>query len=93
MLLATKRHTVGDRRKHIVDYTGWLQNGQWLTNATAVSSSSTLTVDGVAVKEGHEVWLFTNGGLIGETATITVTVTVVDTEVRNDTIVFTVAAP
>ena len=93
MLLASKKHTAGDRRRFVIDYCGWLDSGMWVVSATVVSSSATATVDGTQVLEGKQVVFFMNGGNVNESFTVTVTMTDSISGVKKDTIAFMVVAP
>lgn len=91
--LASKFHTVGNRRRFTVDYSNWLSDGVTITTVTATSSSTTGTVDTISHLPGNCIQFFVNGGLLNEVFTISIQVTNTKTEVRNDTVVFTVVAP
>ena len=93
-LLAKKNHTVGNRTRWIVDYTEWLKSGIYLLTVTVTSDSATATVDGVAMFDDKKhVVFFTNGGVLDEVFTVSLSVTDTLTEIKNDTIEFTVVAP
>lgn len=92
-LLASKKHTAGNRRRFVVDYRDWLCDGVWIVTATVTSSSLTATIDTVSVVEGKQIVFFVNGGVLNESFTVTLVATDSKTEVKNDTITFTVVAP
>ncbi len=92
MLLARRSHTVGNRRRYTVNYCSWLNEGDTVASGTAVSSSLTATVDGVATGNNKLVF-FVNAGVLNETFTVSVQVTTSRGEVKNDTIEFAVLAP
>jgi hypothetical protein len=92
-LLATKTHTVGNRTRWIVDYSDWLCS-EVLATWAVVSSSSTASVDTESFNPGQtQVIFFLNGGLLNETFTVTLTVSDALSQIRIDTIDFTVVAP
>lgn len=93
MNIARRNHTVGDRRRYEVDYRGWLSDKRAITAHTVTSSSDTATVDDDSVRDASQVLFFVNGGVLNETFTVTVSITCSDTEIRHDTIAFTVIAP
>jgi hypothetical protein len=93
-LLATKTHTVGNRARWTVDYSDWLQDGAVLFTAAIVSSSITATVDTTSFNPTKtEVMFFVNGGLLNEVFTVTLTVSDTLSQIRVDTVTFTVVAP
>lgn len=93
MNIAKRNHTVGDRRRYLVDYRGWLDDRRAITAHTVTSSSATATVDDDSVRDASQVLFFVNDGVLNETFTVTVSITCSDTEIRRDTISFTVIAP
>lgn len=93
MNIAKRNHTIGDRRRYIVDYRGWLDEKRAITGHTVTSSSATATVDDDSVRDASQVLFFINGGALNETFTVTVSITCSDTEIRHDTVSFTVIAP
>ncbi len=89
-----RKHTVGDRRRWVVDYTDWLVQGDILATATVVSSSSTATVDTVSVDpDARRVIFFLNGGVLNEAFTVTVTITDTLSQVKENIFDFIVIAP
>lgn len=92
-LLATKTHTVGNARRWYVDYSKWLPEGTWVASATVVSSSTSCTINNVALVENKKVVFFTNGGTLGETMTATITMTTSYSAIKIDTMQFLVVAP
>jgi hypothetical protein len=91
MRLATRSHTVGNRRRYVVDYCQWLASGVTVTTGTVTSPSATATVDGVTVVENTIVF-FLNGGVLNETFTVAVQMTDSRGQIKNDTIDFFVVA-
>lgn len=92
MLLGSKKHTVGDVRKWIIDYSHWLDNAAEILSATVTSSSTTCTI-GTHTVVGREVIFFLEGGVLNEILTVTITMTDTFGNVKNDTLSFTVVAP
>ena len=92
MVLDRKQHTVGNRRKYIVDYSQWLDTGITLTAGTATTTSLTATVDTVSHTNTTLIF-FANGGALNEIFTVVLQVTDSNSEVKNDTVEFFVIAP
>lgn len=92
MILGSKKHTVGDSITWTVDYGVWLANAAAIAQFVPVSSSTTLTVSNVKVL-GEEATFLLSGGALNEQATVTVTMTDTNGNIKNDTIQFTVVAP
>lgn len=93
MQIARRSHTVGNKKRWIVNYCQWLGPGDTLSSCTVTSSSSTCTVSGAAVlPSANKVVFFLNGGVLNETFTVSVQVTDSRGEIKNDTISFTVIA-
>ncbi len=89
-----RKHTVGDRRRWVVDYTDWLVQGDYLATAGVVSSSGTATVDTVSVDpDARHVIFFLNGGVLNEAFTVTVTITDTLSQVKENIFDFIVIAP
>ncbi len=92
-----RKHTVGDRRRWVVDYTDWLVQGDFLSTATAVSNSTSVTpatVDTVSVDpDARHVIFFLNGGALNEAFTVTVTITDTLSQVKENIFDFIVVAP
>lgn len=91
--LKTIHHTVGNRTKWIVDYRRWLLHGESLLTQTVVASSTTFTVDTTSILLGEEIIFYANGGVLGETPTITVTVTTSKGQTKIATLNVVVTAP
>ncbi len=91
MLLGTRNHTVGDKRRHIVHYT--LDAGLSISSVSVTSPSATLTISGAAPMEPRKVVFFTNGGLLNDAVTVSIQITLSNSEIVNDTMAFTVIAP
>lgn len=93
-VLGKAEHTVNNRTRWIIDYSDWLDRGQHIVTAPVTSSSTTATVDGVALLDDkRHVVFFTNGGVLNETFTVTVVMTDTLTQIKKDTIDFVVVAP
>lgn len=92
MKLAAQRHTVGDRKRWIVEYCNWLKPGISLVTGAAVSDSLTCTVSDVSITADKLIF-FLNDGELSETLTVTVSITDTRTQEKNDTITFEVVAP
>lgn len=92
MQLARKAHTVGDRRRYIVDYSEWLSSGVTVLSAVVTSSSATATVDTESAT-ADKVIFFVSGGVLNETFTVSVAMTNTKAEVKHDTVDFFVVAP
>lgn len=92
MLLGSRQHTAGDTRRWILDYSRWLGNTVEIAGVNVTSSSTTCTVEDSEIL-GKEVIFFLTGGVQGETLTVSVVMTDSDSNVKNDTIAFTVVAP
>lgn len=92
MQLAKRSHTEGDRRRFVIDYSEWLDRGNTVESAVVTSDSTTATVDDVTTT-ADKVIFFVNGGSLNETFTVSVAMTDTRTEIKNDTIDFTVVAP
>lgn len=95
MIVGTRRHTINNRRRWVVDYSQWLDDGHVPSTFVAVSSSATLTVDGAAVLHEGRCVFFTNGGVVGETAVVTFTMTdnrQDETQIKHDSANFVVVA-
>ena len=106
MLLATKQFTLGDTVQYTIDYREHpgsgpynivppfpVRDGDSITTATVVSTSSDVTITNVSVKEGHKVFFVLSGGVLNETFTVTITINTDNTETFVDTIIFTVVSP
>lgn len=91
--IKTLTHTAGNRKRWILDYCKWLLPGESILTQSVVSSSLTCTVDTTQVWLGREVWFYLNNGVVGETPTITVTVTTSKGETKVDTLNVNVIAP
>ena len=92
MILGSKTHTEGDTRRWEIDYSRWLSNTATIASATAESNSDTLLVDEPTVL-GRELVFFIRGGVLGETAIVTIIMTDSFDNIKTDTIHFTVIAP
>jgi hypothetical protein len=96
MLLAQKRHTAGNTIRYLVDYSDWLEQGETLTAGTVVMglpAVTDVTISEVTfTPEGHLIF-FLAGGTLNEIFTLATQITDSRTEVKNDTIGFSVVAP
>jgi len=92
MLLANRAHTVGNRKKYVIDYSQWLNEGVTVSAAVVTSDSTTATVDGVTPL-ADRIEFFLNGGVLNENVTLSVRMTNTKTEIKNDTINVFVVAP
>lgn len=91
-LLASKSHTVGDKRRWRVSYARWLDNTATIDQIAATSSSTTCTVVDPSIL-GHEIIFFMVGGVLGETLTVTLVMTDSFKNEKTDTVSFHVVAP
>lgn len=92
-MIAQRRLTQGNRRRFIVDYRDWMNRGTTMSAFTAVASSAAITISGVAI-QGDDTGVFlVEGGVAGDTFTVTVTLTTSYNEVKKDTVPFLVVAP
>ncbi len=92
MILARKKHTVGDTRQYFVHYEDMIRTGYWLTAAVVTVDSANVTISGTEIIEGKTVAFLVAGGVLNETFTVTIVVTESNTEVTNDTVEFNVIA-
>ena len=92
MLVASKSHTAGDVRRWTVEYGRWLDNAAQIQQIDVVSSSLTCTVSSTEIL-GDDIIFFLNGGLQGEQAILTLTMTDNLGNIKHDTVKFTVIAP
>lgn len=91
MLLGTLNHTVGDKRRRVVDYTPFLEPGKNSISSVAVTvDKADVTISGAATIEGKKVEFYAAGGTVNEVFTVTVQITCRNTETVTDTIQFTV---
>lgn len=88
-VLGKRPHTVGNRKRFVVNYSRWLPEGVTIASQSETSSSLTATVDGVTAKD-HHLTFFTNGGTLNETFTVSVQITDTLGQIKNDTVEFTV---
>lgn len=92
-LLASRNITVGAYTRWVVDYSDWLQCGATLGVVAAVSSS-TATVDTVSKNpENTQVIFYVSSATLNEVFTVTLTVSDTLSQVKIDTVEFTVVAP
>jgi hypothetical protein len=91
-LLASKKHTEGDKRRWRVSYARWLDNTATIDKIDVTSSSTTCTIVDPSVL-GHEVIFFLQDGVLGEALIVTLAMTDSFENVKTDTISFYVVAP
>jgi len=92
MNIAKRKHTVGNVKRYVLNYSNWLEPGISISSATVTSSSLTCTVSGVAHTADKIIFLL-SGGALSETLTLSVAMTDTRTQVKNDTIAVEVVAP
>lgn len=92
MILATKPHTLGNRKRWVVDYSQWLPTGVTIDTATVTTTSTTSTVANVTLLAGTKVVFFIEDGELNETFTVDIQIVDTHTGIKNDTIQFTVIA-
>lgn len=93
MALKKFYHTEGDKRVYFVDYSNDMRRGDWITAVAVVVDQASVTLSAATIIEPSEISFFADGGVVGEDFIVTVTVTINDTEVYNDTLEFHVVAP
>lgn len=99
MLLGQKAFTAGNKTRFEIDYSDWLDEGVTLTAVTVVMDpkfTATVTdvvISGVLVQLGHKVVFFLNGGSVNETFLLDVRATDSRSEIKNDTLGFTIITP
>jgi hypothetical protein len=93
MILGSRPHTAGDTRRWILDYSRWLDNTAIIVSATITSDSDTLTVTDPPTVLGREIVFYLNGGVVGETAILTIVMTDSFENIKTDTLHMTVLAP
>jgi hypothetical protein len=91
-LLASKQHTAGSTKRWTVNYDYWLDNAAEIQEISVQSSSATCTVS-QPENLGRNVTFFLNGGKVGETVTITLTMADTPKNIKHDTISFVCIAP
>lgn len=91
--LAKRSHTEGDHRQYFVDYSNVMRNGDWISGASVSVNKVSVTVTTPVIHDPSHISFFANGGVVNEDFTVTVTVTLNDTEVFHDTIDFHVVDP
>lgn len=90
MLLKSLTHTVGDKRRHVVNYQYFLEPGKNSITSVVVSvDKADVTISGARVIDGRKVEFYAAGGSLNEVFTVTVEVTLRNTETVTDTIQFT----
>lgn len=91
MMLASKPHTLGNRKRWVVDYSQWLPTGVTLLTATVTTDSATSVVADV-VCYSNRITFFIEDGELNETFTVDIQIVDTHTGIKNDTIQFTVIA-
>lgn len=86
-----------DRKRYKIDYSDWLDTGEFVISATfqvtlqAGAVSTDMSIDGIAIDPTFKmVYFFANAGLAGVTYKILVTMTTTGAQVREDSIFFVV---
>lgn len=92
MLQATRRHTAGNRKRQVLNYNEWLEEGVTVASATVTSDSATCTVDDVTVVENYVIF-FLNAGVANEELTLSLQMVDSKTGIKNDTVAVKVYAP
>jgi hypothetical protein len=87
-----------DYKRYTIDYSEWLDGGETVSSvdlAIDVNTDATpLVVDSSSIiSSGTGVEFFVGGGEAGETYNVLVTITTSDTEIREDTVFFSVKSP
>ncbi len=90
-----RRHTAGNRRRFMVDYTDYLRAGATLdTFAAVLSGDVTATVTDVSILPNTSIGVFfVNDGEEGEEFTVELTATTSYDETKIDEVPFLVVAP
>jgi hypothetical protein len=98
-ILGQKPFTAGNKTRYEIDYSDWLDDGVTLTTVTIVmdpkftATVTDIVISGITVQLGHKAVFFLQGGSVNETFTLDVQATDSRTEIKNDTVGFTVVAP
>lgn len=90
-LLGSKQHTAGDTKRWTVNYEFWLDNAAVIDAIDVQSSSTTCTVNDIAVS-GPTIVFFLAGGELNERLTVSLTMTDNFGNIKHDTIAFMVVA-
>lgn len=94
MLIGSFTHTVGDKRRRVVDYEPFLDPGRNSISSVSVTTTAAgVTISGATVLEGKKVEFYVAGVTLNEVFTVTVQITCRNTEIVTDTIQFTGVAP
>lgn len=106
MLLSWEKFTLGDKVQYTIDYRERpssrpytisaavpIRDGDSITSATVISTSSDITISTPTIYQGHKVVFFVSGGVVNEIFTITITINTDNTEIFVDTIIFNVVSP
>jgi hypothetical protein len=97
-LLGQKAHTAGGTARYTIDYTRWLEEGVSLTGVPTITNlTATVTdivISAITLLAEHNRVAFTlAGGSVNETFTLQVSSSDTRSEVKIDTMGFTVVAP
>jgi len=79
-------------RRRLIDYTRWMEEGEFITNVAVsvdLSTDPAFVIDRIVIDpEGQKIAYFASGGVDGEDYTATFTVTTSVTQVREDEVAF-----
>jgi hypothetical protein len=100
MPLGQKTHTAGNTIRYVVDYSDWLDEGVSLSDDPTVALSpaftatvTDITISDVALLTPHKVVFVMSGGSVNENFTLAIQIGNSRSEVKNDTMGFTIVAP
>jgi hypothetical protein len=98
MRLARYKQAPIENRRHVVDYSQWLDTTETIvgtpTHSVDNATSPPLTVSTPTLStDAKLVIFFVSGGVDGEEYQVDLTVTTSGTQVREDTIIFTIDDP
>jgi hypothetical protein len=98
MRLARYKQAPIENRRHVVDYSQWLDTAETIVGTPTHSvdnvTSPPLTVGTPTLSsDAKSVIFFVSGGVDGEEYQVDLTVTTSGTQVREDTIIFTIDDP
>lgn len=92
-LVGSLVQTVNNRRRVVISYDDWLAEGEVITAVSCTVDQGTATVDTAKVlsSDGRSVQFFVNNGTLGDLFNVIVQVTTSFSQVRSDTVAFSVA--